>query len=100
MDFALTTRQTELRDRVRDFVQDRIRPRMSEFHYEAASEPRWKAIGVLEELKSEARKAGLWNLFMPPASGSPLVDNSFVFEGVQLSNLEYALCAEEMGRIH
>ncbi|MBM3929632.1 MAG: acyl-CoA dehydrogenase, partial [Sphingomonadales bacterium] len=27
------------------------------------------------------------------------VDDSFVFEGEQLTNLEYALCAEEMGRI-
>jgi acyl-CoA dehydrogenase len=29
----------------------------------------------------------------------PRVDDSFAFEGEQLSNLEYALCAEEMGRL-
>ena len=27
------------------------------------------------------------------------VDESFAFEGEQLTNLEYAICAEEMGRI-
>jgi alkylation response protein AidB-like acyl-CoA dehydrogenase len=30
---------------------------------------------------------------------APHVDESFEFEGTQLTNLEYALCAEEMGRI-
>ncbi len=34
---------------------------------------------------------------MPP--GEALEHDSFAFEGTQLSNLEYALCAEEMGRI-
>ena len=100
MNFALTSKQAEFQDRVRDFVRDRIRPRMSEFHDEAAAEPRWKIIQLLEELKAEAKSAGLWNLFMPPVSGIQPVDDSFVFEGEQLSNLEYALCAEEMGRIH
>lgn len=37
---------------------------------------------------------------MPPHSGFQPVDETFVFEGEQLTNLEYALCAEEMGRIH
>ena len=54
---------------------------------------------LIEELKPKARAAGLWNLFMPPAPAVPQVDDSFEFEGEQLTNLEYALCAEEMGRI-
>jgi acyl-CoA dehydrogenase len=36
---------------------------------------------------------------MPPGSALRHVDESFEFEGTQLTNLEYALCAEEMGRI-
>jgi hypothetical protein len=36
---------------------------------------------------------------MPPHSGQTHVDDSFEFEGTQLTNLEYALCAEEMGRL-
>ena len=37
---------------------------------------------------------------MPPAGVLSHVDDSFEFEGEALTNLEYALCAEEMGRIH
>jgi acyl-CoA dehydrogenase len=36
---------------------------------------------------------------MPPHSGQTHVDDSFEFEGTQLTNLEYALCAEEMGKV-
>ena len=54
---------------------------------------------LIEELKPKAREAGLWNLFMPPGGALQHVDESFAFEGEQLTNLEYALCAEEMGRI-
>jgi acyl-CoA dehydrogenase len=59
---------------------------------------RWKVLPVIEELKPVARAQGLWNFFMPPHSGQTHVDDSFEFEGTQLTNLEYALCAEEMGR--
>ena len=50
-------------------------------------------------MKPLARQAGLWNLFMPPGGALQHVDETFEFEGEQLTNLEYALCAEEMGRI-
>ena len=99
MDFALSERQTHFRDRVRVFVDTRIRSAMPEYHAEAASGERWKVLNVVERLKHEAREAGLWNLFMPPSSGAS-VDSSFVWDGALLTNLEYALCAEEMGRIH
>ncbi|NLE79020.1 MAG: acyl-CoA dehydrogenase [Rhodococcus sp.] len=42
---------------------------------------------ILEELKAEARKRGLWNLFHPHAEWGP-----------GLSNLDYAPLAEIMGR--
>ena len=60
---------------------------------------RWKVLQVVEEEKARAKAAGLWNLFMPPGSGRPHVDDSVAFEGPGLTNMEYALCAEEMGRI-
>ena len=50
-------------------------------------------------MKPLAQAEGLWNLFMPPGGALQHVDESFDFEGEQLTNLEYALCAEEMGRI-
>ena len=99
MDFALTERQARFRDRVRAFIDEHIRPRTDDYRAQHEAGDRWQPIGVIEELKPKAREAGLWNLFMPPAPAVPMVDESFEFEGEQLTNLEYALCAEEMGRI-
>jgi len=99
VDFELTQRQAHFRDRVRAFVDEQVRPRIPDYRREQSTGDRWKPIQVVEELKPRAREAGLWNLFMPPAPAVPQVDDSFAFEGEQLTNLEYALCAEEMGRI-
>src|SRR3546814_865417 len=60
---------------------------------------RWQVIPVLEVLKAKAKEADLWNMFMPPSSGQVHVDDSFKFEGVQLTNLEYAPIAEMLGRM-
>ncbi len=100
MDFDLTERQAFYRGRVRDFIDGEVRPRVGDYHREQAEGDRWKILPVIEGLKPKAREAGLWNLFMPPAPTLPHVDESFPFEGEQLTNLEYALCAEEMGRIY
>jgi acyl-CoA dehydrogenase len=100
VDFDLTERQASFRNRVRDFLETHIRPRVGDYHRQLNSGDRWQAIEVIEDLKPRAKEAGLWNLFMPPAPAVPMVDESFAFEGEQLTNLEYALCAEEMGRIH
>ena len=99
MDFSLTEREAHYRDRVRDFVEARIRPRNPDYKAQLAAGDRWQPIDVIEELKPLARAEGLWNLFMPPGWSLSHVDDSFQFEGTQLTNLEYALCAEEMGRI-
>jgi acyl-CoA dehydrogenase len=99
MDFSLTERQTYWRDRVRDFIEQNVRPNTGEYLRQDAQGDRWKVIPILEEVKAKAKAAGIWNLFMPPSSGHKHVDDSVAFEGPGLSNLEYALCAEEMGRI-
>ena len=44
----------------------------------------WKIPPIVEEMKSKAMEADLWNLFLPGVSG--------------LSQLAYAPMAEEMGR--
>ena len=51
------------------------------------SDPAYKPI--LEELKAEARRRGLWNLFHPHSEWGP-----------GLTNFEYAPLAEIMGRSH
>ncbi|AXJ94131.1 MULTISPECIES: acyl-CoA dehydrogenase family protein [unclassified Sphingomonas] len=99
MDFTLNERETYFRDRVRAFIDAEIRPRHADYLAQEHDGDRWKVIPVIEEVKARAKAAGLWNFFMPPHSGMPPVDDSFAFEGEQLTNLEYALCAEEMGRI-
>jgi acyl-CoA dehydrogenase len=99
MDFDLTDRQVYWRDRVRDFIETNVRPRDPDYHAEQKSGDRWKVLQVIEEEKAKAKAAGIWNLFMPPSAGRAHVDDSFEFEGPGLTNLEYALCAEEMGRI-
>ncbi len=99
MDFDLTERQRYWRDRVRDHLAAHVFPRAQDYYDQQAEGSRWKVLPVVEEEKARAKAAGIWNLFMPPTSGRVHVDDSFEFDGPGLSNLEYALCAEEMGRI-
>ncbi len=99
MDFTLSERETYFRDRVKAFIDTEIRPRQGEYDQQSHEGDRWKVIPVIEEVKAKAKAAGLWNFFMPPHSGQTHVDDSFEFEGTQLTNLEYALCAEEMGKV-
>lgn len=100
MDFTLNERETHFRDRVRAFIDQHIAPRQDDYYADLKAGDRWAPSTVIEELKPKAKAAGLWNFFMPPNSGQNHVDDSFEFEGTQLSNLEYALCAEEMGWIY
>lgn len=99
MDFTLSEREEYFRNRVRDFIDQNLRPRQAEFEEQHHDGDRWKVIPVIEEMKAKAKEAGLWNFFMPPHSGQVHVDDTFEFEGTQLTNLEYALCAEEMGKV-
>ncbi len=99
MDFDLTDRQRHWRDRVRDHMAAHVFPRAYDYYDQQAMGERWKVLPVVEEEKARAKAAGIWNLFMPPTSGRVHVDDSFEFEGPGLTNLEYALCAEEMGKI-
>ncbi len=99
MDFSLDPQETEWRDRVRAFIQQHLRHRANDYEAQQREGGRWKVLPLIEELKAKARAEGLWNLFMPPSHGAEPVDHSFEFEGPALSNLQYAFCAEEMGRI-
>jgi acyl-CoA dehydrogenase len=99
VDFSLSEREAHWQGRVRAFIEAEIRPRDPDYHAQQAEGGRWKVLPVIEETKAKARAAGLWNLFMPPAPENGFVDTSFAFEGPGLSNVAYALCAEEMGRI-
>ena len=100
MDFEPTERQAYWAGRVRDFIEKEIRPNMDVYKQQDAEGDRWKVIQIIEDKKKLAKEAGIWNLFMPPRNDSHHhVDETYEFDGPGLTNLEYALCAEEMGRI-
>jgi acyl-CoA dehydrogenase len=101
MDFDIKPEQTQWLSRVVDFMNEHIHPAVPAYEAEmnVVGQDRWKVIQTVEELKKKARAAGLWNFFMPPHSGQSHVDDTFVFEGHQLTNLEYSLIAEQMGKV-
>ncbi|HVI33513.1 acyl-CoA dehydrogenase family protein [Phenylobacterium sp.] len=94
MDFTLSERQAAWRDRVRAFMAAHVYPAVPTYQAQQAEGSRWKVIPVVEELKARAYAEGLWNLFLPPSE-----HDEEEYRGAGLSNLEYALCAEEMGRV-
>jgi acyl-CoA dehydrogenase len=97
MDFTLSDKQKHWRDRVAAFMTKQVYPAIPVYteQMRVAPEKRWKVVPVLEELKQKAKADGLWNLFLPP---SPAHDTP-EYKGAGLTNLEYALCAEEMGKV-
>ncbi|MFN3511783.1 MAG: acyl-CoA dehydrogenase family protein [Phenylobacterium sp.] len=96
MDFTLSDRQRVWRDRVRAFMAEHVYPAIPAYQAHMAQQgpERWSVIPVIETLKAKAYAEGLWNLFLPPSE-----HDEDDYRGAGLSNLEYALCAEEMGRV-
>jgi len=89
MDFEYSPRVQELRKKLIGFMDEHIYPNEAKYHAHVRGPKRWEPVPVIEELKPLARKAGLWNLFLPHSKRAP--------EG--LSNLEYAPLCEIMGRV-
>jgi alkylation response protein AidB-like acyl-CoA dehydrogenase len=99
MDFTLNERETYWRDRIRNFINDHLIPANHIYEAQQAEGDRWKVLQIVEDMKKKAKAEGLWNLFMPPQGANHHLDHTVEFEGPQLTNMEYALCAEEMGRL-
>ena len=97
MNFTLSDKQVYWRDRVVSFMDEHIYPAVPVFNAQmlAFGTDRWQPVPVVEALKAKAKPAGLWNLFLPTDS---LPENS-PWRGAGLTNLEYAVCAEEMGKV-
>lgn len=88
MDFALSPRGADYLKRVKHFIKTEIEPIEADYHRELqALDNSWVVLPIIEELKSKAKEAGLWNLFLPDAE-----------HGAGLTNAEYAPLAEAMGR--
>ena len=89
MDFSYSDKTKALIERVQDFMDRYIYPNEAAFHAEHEALPdRWDVPPMLEELKTRAKEAGLWNLFLPESE-----------LGAGLTNLEYAPLCEIMGRV-
>ncbi|MDC3102416.1 acyl-CoA dehydrogenase family protein [Gammaproteobacteria bacterium] len=81
----------DLLDRVKNFINDEVKPKENVFHDQIKEgEDRWNQYPeVIDELKDKAKASGLWNLFLP--------ESEF---GAGLTNYEYAHLAEQMGKCH
>ena len=99
MDFTLSKRETYFRDRVRSFIDQEIRPRVPEHDAQEHEGERWKVIPVIEQCKEKAKAAGLWNFFMPPNSGQSHVDDTFAFEGTQLTSAVATTATNVIGSV-
>jgi acyl-CoA dehydrogenase len=88
MQFEESDRVKGLREKVEGFMADHVYPNEATFfrQIEEAAD-RWQPVPVMEELKAKAKKAELWNLFLPESE-----------YGAGLSNTEYAPLCEIMGR--
>src|SRR3954447_9441320 len=88
MDFELTDRAKNFRDRLQAFMDERVYPAEPVWveQLRSADDPHVHA-PVIEELKEEAKSRGLWNLFLPDEE-----------HGAGLSNCDYAPLAEILGR--
>jgi acyl-CoA dehydrogenase len=89
MDFALDAKTEELQQALGEFMDSHVYPAEAIFHEQLAqlgSKWAWDSAPILAELRTEARKRGLWNLFLPGEHGAGL------------TNLQYAPLAEITGR--
>jgi acyl-CoA dehydrogenase len=87
MHFEFTDKVKGLQAKLTAFMDEHIYPNEETYYRQINEGERWKVLPILEELKAKARKAGLWNLFLPESE-----------YGAGLTNLEYAPLCEIMGR--
>lgn len=93
MDFTPSPRALDYTARVRRFIAEHVLPAEETYFRElaalnhAGAWTKWQVLPIIGELKTKARDAGLWNLFLP----DPKL-------GAGLSTLDYAPVAEETGK--
>ena len=78
----------EWQRRVTAFMDEHIYPSEAVYHEQLNSGDRWQPVPIVEELKEQAKAAGLWNMFLPASQN-----------GAGLNNFEYAPLSEELGKV-
>jgi acyl-CoA dehydrogenase len=108
MDFGYDDRTRELRERLLAFMDEHIYPAEPTFRQQAeaaAGDGRpWERVPVTAELKAEARRRGLWNLFLTGKSADAVRKWEAATGAAAsrlpdppLTNLQYAPLAEVTG---
>ena len=92
MELGLSAKVTKVRDEVRNFIDDEIRPKEREYFDEVGStgsrfEFTKTMLSTLDGLKKKAKDRNLWNFWLTNSN-----------TGYGLSTVEYAYLAEEMGK--
>jgi len=92
MNLAMSAKAVPLFEAVKTFIQNEIDPITAEyFRLGDGRSNRWQygegQLELLNSVKAKAKKAGLWNFFLPNAE-----------TGEGLSNLDYAYIANELGK--
>jgi acyl-CoA dehydrogenase len=88
MDFEPSQRCSEIKERLTAFMDEHVYPaeEVYERQLRESGDPHHQP-AIMEELKTHAREAGLWNMFLPDEE-----------HGAGLSNSDYAPLAEILGR--
>ncbi|MFW6031614.1 MAG: acyl-CoA dehydrogenase family protein [Myxococcota bacterium] len=90
MDFEHSERAQHHIGNLERFMKERVLPNEQTYFDQLAHTDdwrRWRIPPIMEQLKAEAKEAGLWNLFLPEPE-----------HGAGLDNRDYAPLAEIMGR--
>ncbi len=85
--YATSDRAKGICLRLNAFMKEHVYPNEQTYYEQGMVGDRWQPRPIVEELKSIAKEAGLWNLFLPESE-----------QGAGLTNLEYAPLCEVMGR--
>jgi acyl-CoA dehydrogenase len=102
MDFGYDARTLDLRKRLLAFMEERVYPAEAVFEEQVtaavSSGHPWERVPITEDLKTEARSRGLWNLFLTGKAAKAVT----ALPGVSLpdpplTNLQYAPLAEITG---
>lgn len=88
MNFDYSKKVESLRKTLLEFMNEVVYPQERTYEEQLGlAGSRWEIPPIMEQMKEQAQRAGLWNLFLP--------DSEY---GAGLSNLEYAPLCEIMGR--
>lgn len=92
--FQFSPRVQELRFKLMSFMKDIVIPGEKIWLEQHSKLPsRWMIPPIMEEMKTKAKAAGLWNLFLPHVP-----EHLKHLGGPGLTNLEYSPLCEVMGR--